>query len=74
MRDFMLWYKVIAFWLLLHDMKMKEAILTLCGEPFVHFLAIPFEKVVGGVSDVGFPDHPAAIFAFFSGYPAAISE
>ncbi len=55
-------------------MKMKEAILTLCGEPFVHFLAIPFEKVVGGVSDVGFPDHPAAIFAFFSGYPAAISE
>ncbi len=34
--------------------------------------AIPFEKLVGGVSGVSFSDHPAAIFHFFLGYPAVI--
>ena len=36
--------------------------------------AIPFEKLVGRVSDVGLPDHPAAISSLFSGYPAVILE
>ncbi len=44
---------------------------------FMNFIemirAIPFEKVVVGVSDVGFPDHPAALFSLFLGYPAVIS-
>ena len=31
--------------------------------------AIPFQKLVGGVSGVSFSDHPAAIFHFFLGYP-----
>ena len=34
--------------------------------------AIPFEKLVGGVSGVSFSDHPAAIFHYFLGYPAMI--
>ncbi len=29
---------------------------------------------MGRVSDVGFPDHPAAIFSIFLGYPAVISK
>ncbi len=36
--------------------------------------AIPFDKVVVGVSGVGFSDHPAALFSLFLGYPAVISE
>ncbi len=34
--------------------------------------AIPFEKLVGGVSGVSFSDHPAATFHYFLGYPAVI--
>ncbi len=38
----------------------------------VFIRAVPFEKLVGGVSGVRFSDHPAAIFHFFLGYPAVI--
>ena len=36
--------------------------------------AIPFEKLVVGVSGVRFSDHPAATFWFFLRYPAVIPE
>ena len=40
--------------------------------PGLDIRAIPFEKLVGGVSGVSFSDHPAAIFHYFLGYPAVI--
>ncbi len=53
----------------LHDFVLMFSLsYSICHSSEDH-LAIPFEKLVGGMYGISFSDHPAVIFHFFSGVP-----